>query len=66
MLRHFQKHQLYWFCRNCWQEMPLLEGKAISLATKPFVDPLIPLVSCTSVVKQLSYRGATYVKQLSL
>ena len=45
--------------------MPLLEEKAISLATTPFVDHLIPLVNPTSVIKQLSYR-ATHVKQLSL
>ncbi|MGE5656376.1 MAG: hypothetical protein ACM37W_07140 [Actinomycetota bacterium] len=24
MLRHIRQHQIHWFCRNCWQEMPLL------------------------------------------
>ena len=45
--------------------MPLLEEKAISLATTPFVEQLIPFVSRTSVVKQLSYRAA-HAKKLSL
>ncbi len=22
MLHHLSKHREYWFCRNCWQEMP--------------------------------------------
>ncbi len=25
MLRHIRYQQVYWFCRSCWQEMPLLE-----------------------------------------
>ncbi|VXD23085.1 hypothetical protein PL8927_760272 [Planktothrix serta PCC 8927] len=25
MLRHARQHQVYWFCRSCWEEMPLLE-----------------------------------------
>lgn len=27
MLRHFRNHQTYWFCRSCWQEMPLLDSQ---------------------------------------
>ncbi len=26
MLHHFGNHREYWFCRNCWQEMPDLEN----------------------------------------
>ncbi|MBE9048016.1 hypothetical protein IQ255_27085 [Pleurocapsales cyanobacterium LEGE 10410] len=26
MLRCLNRHKQYWFCRNCWQEMPDLEG----------------------------------------
>ena len=22
MLRHIRSNEVYWFCRNCWQEMP--------------------------------------------
>lgn len=25
MQRHIEKHQIYWFCRHCWQEMPEIE-----------------------------------------
>lgn len=32
MLRQVRQHQLYWFCRNCWEEMPLFEARS-SLAT---------------------------------
>ena len=24
MLHHFKDHREYWFCRQCWQEMPNL------------------------------------------
>ncbi|BAY15006.1 hypothetical protein NIES21_07920 [Anabaenopsis circularis NIES-21] len=27
MLRHFRLHETYWFCRQCWQEMPNLSLK---------------------------------------
>lgn len=27
MLRHIRSNQVYWFCRNCWQEMPNIEQK---------------------------------------
>lgn len=27
MLRHIRSNQIYWFCRNCWQEMPNFEQK---------------------------------------
>ncbi|PSB24140.1 hypothetical protein C7B82_28250 [Stenomitos frigidus ULC18] len=26
MLRHVRHHEVYWFCRSCWQEMPLIES----------------------------------------
>lgn len=25
LLRHLRHQKIYWFCRRCWQEMPLLE-----------------------------------------
>ncbi len=28
MLRHFRLHKTYWFCRQCWQEMPNLNSEA--------------------------------------
>lgn len=24
MLRHVRQNKMYWFCRSCWQEMPLV------------------------------------------
>lgn len=26
LLHHISNHREYWFCRNCWQEMPDLEA----------------------------------------
>lgn len=31
MLRHIRGHQIYWFCRHCWAEMPNLESKKENL-----------------------------------
>ncbi|MCU0527174.1 MAG: hypothetical protein MUF72_20385 [Elainella sp. Prado103] len=25
MIRHIRHQQVYWFCRSCWQEMPLID-----------------------------------------
>lgn len=27
LLKHFSQHREYWFCRHCWQEMPLFESQ---------------------------------------
>ncbi len=35
MLRHFRNHQTYWFCRSCWQEMPLVENQRDSVHIVP-------------------------------
>lgn len=26
LLRHARHGELYWFCQNCWQEVPLLSA----------------------------------------
>lgn len=26
MLRQVRQHQVYWFCRSCWEEMPMIEA----------------------------------------
>ncbi|MEM9924018.1 MAG: hypothetical protein AAF915_09750 [Cyanobacteria bacterium P01_D01_bin.50] len=26
MLRHVRHSELYWFCQNCWQELPILSA----------------------------------------
>ncbi len=28
MLRHIRHQRVYWFCRTCWQEMPVLKQSA--------------------------------------
>jgi len=30
MLRHVRNHQIHWFCRQCWQEMPDLNNVKFS------------------------------------
>ncbi|MGL5059497.1 MAG: hypothetical protein ACRC62_05905 [Microcoleus sp.] len=30
MLRHIRHHQVYWFCRSCWQEMPVYNLNKLS------------------------------------
>lgn len=32
MLRHIRHHEVYWFCRTCWADMPVLERKNNVLA----------------------------------
>lgn len=31
LLRHMRGHEVYWFCRHCWQAMPVLSTKKITL-----------------------------------
>lgn len=26
LTRHIRHHQIYWFCRSCWQEMPVFDA----------------------------------------
>ncbi|NJK74050.1 MAG: hypothetical protein HC786_13785 [Richelia sp. CSU_2_1] len=37
MLRHVRRNQVYWFCRECWQEMPVYNlntyGSLVSIGT---------------------------------
>ena len=32
MLRHVRQHQIYWFCRHCWQTMPVYNLNRSSLS----------------------------------
>lgn len=34
MIRHFRNHQVHWFCRTCWQPMPLFEAKALNVVSE--------------------------------
>ncbi|AFY34290.1 hypothetical protein Cal7507_3902 [Calothrix sp. PCC 7507] len=31
LLPHIRSSQLYWFCRHCWQDMPLIFSKDLNL-----------------------------------
>lgn len=45
MTRNFRQHHIYWFCRSCWQEMPLIAEKSINrLETSVTPLPQRPLV----------------------
>ena len=39
LLPHIRNHEIYWFCRTCWQEMPVLSQKTCSLSSE-FVEEL--------------------------
>jgi hypothetical protein len=38
MIREILDHQASWFCRNCWQVMPLLEREIPAIATGFLLD----------------------------
>ncbi|MGB3649735.1 MAG: hypothetical protein WBA41_00795 [Rivularia sp. (in: cyanobacteria)] len=29
LLRHVRHSELYWFCQNCWQEVPVLSANRV-------------------------------------
>ncbi len=35
MLRHIRANETYWFCRHCWQEMPIMERKERNISLSP-------------------------------
>jgi ribosomal protein L37AE/L43A len=49
MLRHFRQQQVYWFCRECWQEMPVYNLNQYCLL------PSIATVNKSLVPKNLSF-----------
>ncbi len=34
LLRHVRHGEIYWFCQNCWQEVPLLTTSHLSNIVK--------------------------------
>jgi hypothetical protein len=51
LVQQFRQHQLGWFCRHCWQDMPLVAS----------VKPLVAVVPLPSKVIALS-RGRSRVE----
>lgn len=41
MLRHVRRHEVYWFCQRCWQEMPLLNPDRSLVTNLSFVENTI-------------------------
>ncbi|MUL35084.1 hypothetical protein BWI75_01580 [Gloeocapsopsis sp. AAB1 = 1H9] len=40
LLRHIHNHEIYFFCRTCWQEMPVLSEEKCSLQSKDVMRKL--------------------------
>jgi DNA-directed RNA polymerase subunit M/transcription elongation factor TFIIS len=38
LLQHISGSEVYWFCRHCWQEMPVWEAKSSSLSEEVLED----------------------------
>ena len=44
LLKHIRHSEIYWFCRTCWQEMPLFIGdNSQSLSQAIFKPTLAPI-----------------------
>jgi hypothetical protein len=56
MLRHLRQGQVYWFCRQCWQEMPVYCLNSYGSL------PSINLVTGLSIKKQLSSEAVVLIK----
>ena len=40
LLQHIRGSEIYWFCRHCWQEMPVWEAKQSSSLSEQVVEDL--------------------------
>lgn len=40
LLAHVRSSQVYWFCRNCWQEMPVFGGEKCNLLPASLTEQL--------------------------
>jgi DNA-directed RNA polymerase subunit M/transcription elongation factor TFIIS len=40
LLRHIRSHQIYWFCRSCWQAMPVLSREKYALSPRDMIGKL--------------------------
>ena len=41
LLRYVRHSDVYWFCPNCWQEMPNVETSAIGSPLKAYSEEVI-------------------------
>ncbi|MFM2062867.1 MAG: hypothetical protein RLZZ507_2537 [Cyanobacteriota bacterium] len=40
LLKHIRNSQSYWFCRSCWQEMPVINKNLSSSLVKAILNPI--------------------------
>ena len=40
LLRQIHHHEIHWFCRTCWQEMPVMSEKNYSLVSQGVIETL--------------------------
>ena len=40
LLQHIYGHEIHWFCRTCWQEMPVLSEEKCSLHSEEVIGNL--------------------------
>ena len=40
LIHHISHHRDYWFCRSCWQEMPIIDKKAFETKTFTYQQPV--------------------------
>lgn len=52
MLRHVRSHQVHWFCRHCWQEMPHLDSAKSQSAS--YSNQLSSVYSLNSISRRVS------------
>lgn len=53
LLRHIRGHEIHWFCRTCWQEMPVLSEEKYSLHSEGIIRQL------STKLQNLEKRDAT-------
>ncbi|MBW4646620.1 MAG: hypothetical protein KME23_27145 [Goleter apudmare HA4340-LM2] len=41
LLPHIRSSQIYWFCRHCWQEMPVFAGEKPDLLPEILSEELL-------------------------
>lgn len=43
MLRHIRQHEVYWFCRRCWQVMPVYNLTSYHLSLSANLPTVVKL-----------------------
>ena len=38
LLKHIRRTEVYWFCRTCWQEMPVLSRRSTNAFSEPVLE----------------------------